>query len=179
MVAINKRPVRLLCSPDPTRGSRSFFLPWPLLRNVVDCPSLSLPPSSSSSSSTATSFSAPEFPAVVISDPKRASCRRKYFTNTWKKEKSRGPPFSFSLLPSRPTPSSDRACQRHCRMQEGKGPSRREGSREEEKEEKEEEEKDRERHDGLCTFYEINSYVRHISGWLIVTALATEINSRD
>lgn len=36
-----------------------------------------------------------------------------------------------------------------------------------------------ESHDGLCTFYEINSYVRHISGWLIVTALATEINSRD
>lgn len=165
MVAINKRPVRLLCSLSPPREYHSLFFPRPFSSSRTDHLSPSLPFSFL--------FLLPpslEFPAVVISEPRegKASRRRKYFTSA---EEGKITDCSPSApLPSRcrPTPSSDRACQRHCRMQGGiertigKGERRR-----------------MENHDGLCTFYEINSYVRHISGWLIVTALATEINSRD
>lgn len=133
MVAINKRPVRLLCSPGPPRGSRlrSFspariFLaprtPSLFLSRVVSFPSVAV-----SASLPLPSLS--EFPAVVISEPceERASRRRKYFTSARKKEKSR---THFSPPPSppppssshrRPTPSSDRACQRHCRMHGKRG----------------------------------------------------------
>lgn len=170
MVAINKRPVRLLCSLSPPREYHSLFFPRPFSFSHTDHLSLSLlllyffsfPPPSLPPSL--------EFPAVVISEPceAKASRRRKYFTSAEEgkiTDCSPSPPFPSRC---RPTPSSDRACQRHCRMQGGmertieKGEGRR-----------------MENHDGLCTFYEINSYVRHISGWLIVTALATEINSRD
>lgn len=169
MVAINKRPVRLLCSLSPPREYRSlFFLLGLFPPRTHDHLSLSLSLLLLFFSSSLPLFL--EFPAVVISEPRegKARRRRKYFTSAEEgkiTDCSPSPP-----LPSRcrPTPSSDRACQRHCRMQGGMERTIEKGER-----------RRMENHDGLCTFYEINSYVRHISGWLIVTALATEINSRD
>ena len=116
MVAINKRPVRLLCSPNPLRESHSLFLLRPppppffflhkplsffLLHHLLSPPL------------------APEFPAVVILEPCEPVAGGS-ISPVRKKEKSRSP-FSFFASTSRrhPTPSSDRACQRHCRIQEG------------------------------------------------------------
>lgn len=92
MVAINKRPVRLLCSPNPPRESRSLFLlrpfffprgayillPSSLFRYILSPPR------------------APEFPAVVISEPCEASqfAGGSISPSARKKEKSRSP-FSF------------------------------------------------------------------------------------
>lgn len=145
MVAINKRPVRLLCSPNPPRESRSLFLhPVPSSFRVASFP-LSLSPRAFSPSPLAP----PEFPALVISEPceERVSRRRKYFTSSAKEGK-----IAITLLlrfhiSSSNSPSSDRACQRHCRIQERRGGERRRRGTK----------RERENHDGLCTFYEINS----------------------
>lgn len=175
MVAINKRAVRLLCSPGPPRGSRSLPRIFPRTTQPVSFSLFSLPLSLRPLPPPPPP--PPKFPAVVISEPceERASRRRKYFTSARKKEKSRTLFFlsSFHLVVQLLRVIVRVNGIAECMGGRGVeyGPSEKRRGREREK--------DREPRLTVCTFYEINSYVRHISGWLIVTALATEINSRD
>lgn len=97
MVAINKRPVRLLCSPNPPRESRSLFL----LRPFFFPRRLSLSLFLSLLSPSFVIFSpplAPEFPAVVISEPCEASQSPKEVFHQRGRRKNRDRP-SPSLLP--------------------------------------------------------------------------------
>lgn len=191
MVAINKRPVRLLCSPNPSRGypppSLSLFFRFFSFFFASSSSSFRVPPSSTSyffpvalsSLSLRLSFAA-EFSTVVISEPCEASQSSKevFHRRSAKEGKiTRGPPPPPAPPPS---PPSDFFfffffLLRVIVRVNGIAERRRERGVGVEGEQKDGES----RLDGLCTFCEINSYVRHISGWLIVTAVATEINSRD
>lgn len=94
MVAINKRPVRLLCSPNPPRESRSRSFFFVLSSFHANCPLSPLLPSSFAIFSPP---HAPEFPAVVISEPCEASQSPEEVFHQRGRRKNRDRPSPSSL----------------------------------------------------------------------------------